>query len=39
MRHQPLTFIRLSPGRPWLRLDGLTSAAQLAGEYERLTRQ
>lgn len=39
MRHQPLTFIRLSPGRPWLRLDGLTSAAQLVGEYERLTQQ
>ena len=37
MRHQPLTFMRLSPGRPWLRLDGLTSAAQLVGEYERLT--
>jgi protein SCO1/2 len=36
MRHQPLTFMRLSPGRPWLRLDGLTSAAQLIGEYERL---
>ena len=39
MRHQPLTFIRLSPGRPWLRLDGLTSVAQLVGEYERLTQQ
>ncbi len=39
MRHQPLTFIRASPGRPWLRLDGLTSAAQLVGEYERLTQQ
>src|ERR1044071_7756541 len=37
MRHQPLTFIRVSAGRPWLRLDGLTSAAQLIGEYERLT--
>jgi protein SCO1 len=39
MRHQPLTFIRLSPERPWLRLDGLTSAAQLVGEYERLAAQ
>jgi protein SCO1/2 len=38
MRHQPLTFIRVSPDGPWLRLDGLTSAAQLVGEYERLTR-
>ena len=39
MRHQPLTFIRRSPGRPWLRLDGLMSAAQLVGEYERLAEQ
>jgi protein SCO1/2 len=39
MRHQPLTFIRPSPERPWLRLDGLTSAAQLVGEYERLAEQ
>jgi protein SCO1/2 len=38
MRHQPLTFIRVSPDGPWLRLDGLTSAAQLVGEYKRLTR-
>jgi len=39
MRHQPLTFLRLSAGNPWVRLDGLTSAAQLVGEYERLTQQ
>jgi len=39
MRHEPLTFIRLSPERPWLRLDGLTSVAQLVGEYERLAAQ
>lgn len=39
MRHEPLTFLRLSPGKPWVRLDGLTSAAQLVSEYERLTEQ
>ena len=39
MRHQPLTFLRRSAGRPWVRLDGLTSAAQLASEYERLAEQ
>ena len=39
MRHEPLTFIRRSPGEPWVRLDGLTGAAQLVGEYERLNDQ
>jgi protein SCO1 len=39
MRHQPLTFLRAAPGRPWTRLDGLLSAAQLVEEYKRLTSQ
>jgi protein SCO1/2 len=39
MRHEPLTFMRAAPGKPWLRLDGLLSAAQLIGEYRRLTSQ
>ena len=39
MRHEPLTFLRAAPGKPWLRLDGLLSAAQLVGEYKRLTSQ
>ena len=39
MRHQPLTFLRLSAGKPWVRLDGLMSAAQLVSEYHRLTEQ
>ena len=38
MRHEPLTFLRLSAGKAWVRLDGLTSAAQLVGEYEQLTK-
>ena len=39
MRHEPLTFFRLAPGKPWVRLNGLLSAAQLVAEYERLTEQ
>jgi protein SCO1/2 len=39
MRHEPLTFMRAAPGKPWLRLDGLLSAAQLIDEYKRLTPQ
>ena len=36
MRHEPLTFLRAAPGKPWVRLDGLMSAAQLLTEYKRL---
>lgn len=36
MRHQPLTFLRAAPGKPWVRLDGLMSATQLLAEYKRL---
>jgi protein SCO1/2 len=39
MRHEPLTFVRAAPGKPWLRLDGLLSATQLLAEYKRLTSQ
>jgi protein SCO1/2 len=39
MRHEPLTFMRAAPGKPWLRLDGLLSATQLIDEYKRLTSQ
>jgi protein SCO1/2 len=39
MRHEPLTFLRAAPGKPWVRLDGLLSAAQLVAEYRRLTSQ
>lgn len=37
MRHEPLTFLRAAPGKPWVRLDGLMSAAQLLTEYKRLS--
>ena len=36
MRHEPLTFLRASPGSQWVRLDGLMSATQLFAEYKRL---
>jgi protein SCO1 len=39
MRHEPLTFLRAAPGKTWVRLDGLMSAAQLVAEYRRLTSQ
>lgn len=39
MRHEPLTFMRAAPAKPWLRLDGLLSATQLIDEYKRLTSQ
>jgi protein SCO1/2 len=33
MSHVPLTFLRASPDAPWVRLEGLTSAAELEAEY------
>ncbi len=36
MNHEPLTLLRPAPGRPWVRLDGFASAAELAREYERV---
>jgi cytochrome oxidase Cu insertion factor (SCO1/SenC/PrrC family) len=37
MRHQPLTFARAAPGRPWRRLEGLLTGGELAAEVRRLT--
>jgi protein SCO1/2 len=39
MNHQPLTLLRPRPDRPWVRLDGFASPAQLAQEYERVARR
>lgn len=33
--HRPLTFIRTPTRAEWLRIEGLTGAADLAGEYRR----
>jgi protein SCO1/2 len=35
MNHEPLTLLRAGPGRPWIRIDGFASPAELAREYER----
>jgi protein SCO1/2 len=36
MGHEPFTFLRASADAPWVRLDGLGSAADLVAEYRRL---
>jgi protein SCO1/2 len=36
MNHMPVTFLRAAPGRPWVRLDGFATPAELLGEYRRL---
>lgn len=33
MDHTPVTFIRLAPGKPWIRIDGFASASDLAHEF------
>ena len=30
------TWLRAAPGKPWLRLDGFTTSAELIQEYRRL---
>jgi cytochrome oxidase Cu insertion factor (SCO1/SenC/PrrC family) len=35
MRHETLTFLHPGPRRPWLRLEGFLSAAELAAEVRR----
>jgi len=34
--HVPLIFLRMSPGKPWVRLEGLVSPDDLVREYHRL---
>lgn len=36
MNHEPATLMRKSADSPWIRMDGLASAAEVAGEYRRL---
>jgi protein SCO1/2 len=35
MNHQPVTFIRSAPGKPWVRLDGFVGPTALADEYRK----
>lgn len=39
MNHQPATFLRASPGEPWVRLDGFASADDILRELATLTRK
>lgn len=36
MNHEPTILLRRSPESPWVRMDGLASAAEVADEYRRL---
>jgi protein SCO1/2 len=36
MSHDPVTFIRAAPGKPWVRLEGFAAASDLIREYRRL---
>lgn len=36
MNHEPTILLRKSPESPWIRMDGLASAAQVADEYRRM---
>jgi protein SCO1/2 len=37
MNHDPLTLMRAAPGKPWVRVDGFASAADLQGQYQAMT--
>ena len=36
MNHEPITFLRVEEEAPWVRLDGLASAADVVREYQQL---
>lgn len=37
MSHDPVTFVRAAPGKPWRRIDGFPSASELLHDYQELT--
>ncbi len=37
MNHSPVTFMRASPDKPWLRLDGFATADELIGAFHSMT--
>lgn len=39
MSHEPLTLLRSAPAKPWVRIDGFASPADLAREYQRVVQQ
>jgi protein SCO1/2 len=38
MNHQPSTYLRPAPGKPWIRLDGFYSPSALLAEYQKAVR-
>ncbi len=36
MNHLPVTFVRLAPGKPWVRLDGFATPDDIVKEYRSL---
>jgi protein SCO1/2 len=36
MNHNPVTLLRAAPGKPWLRIDGFATVAELLGAYHEL---
>jgi protein SCO1/2 len=36
MNHDPLTLMRAAPGKPWVRVDGFASAADLLNQYQAM---
>ena len=36
MQHNPVTLLRAAPGKPWLRIDGFATVADLLGAYHDL---
>ncbi len=36
MNHPPVTYLRVAPGKPWIRLDGLRSPEDVIKEYRAL---
>jgi protein SCO1/2 len=36
MNHQPITYLRSAPGKPWVRLEGFFGPSALVSEYSKL---
>jgi len=36
MSHTPVTLMRAAPGKPWLRIEGFVTPAELVDDYRNL---
>ncbi|TLZ23404.1 MAG: SCO family protein, partial [Gammaproteobacteria bacterium] len=36
MSHTPVTLLRSTPGKPWLRIEGFITPGELVGDYQKL---